>query len=330
LNKKQFKRDLREKFGGKYVVAYWETIPHKESGEDVIHVGLAKAELTLAEAQDLPAEIDGVKVVYEYTGPVELLTTNFYDPLIGGVSIGAEDVTAGTYGGVVWKGDKPYFLTNEHVVSDTMNSNPAHPPLGHNIVQPGVIDGGTKIVGWLEKTGGMKERALKGEPCSIDAALIKPKRDFEPEEYVKLGHIDSVKHCNLQVGDEIVKVGRTTGVTFNEVAAVGVSANIGGIAWASPVQMEGLIMTRSSFVKGGDSGSRVWKTSTLEPGGLVFAGSIFTSMIIPAETICKKFNISFGDKEPGEVKPPEPEGNWLIRFFRAVWEWLKNLLGGEK
>ena len=326
VSRKQFKRHLQERFGGRYTVAYWETIPHEESGEEVIHVGLAKAELTLAEALNLPTEIDGVKMVYEYSGEITPLTTNYYNPLIGGVSIGAEDVTAGTYGGVVWdKKGKPFFLTNEHVVSDTMNSNPAHPPLGHPIVQPGVIDGGRKIVGWLEKVGGMKDRALRGEACDIDAALIKPNRAFSETEYITLGDIDDVKHTDAMVGDEIVKVGRTTGVTFNEVAAVDVSANISGIAWASPVEMEGLIMTRSSFVKGGDSGSRVWETKRMQPVGLVFAGSWLTSMIIPAQTIVDKLGVVFGDREPGEVNPPKPQESWLMRFFRAVWEWIKNI-----
>ena len=328
MNQKQFERLLKEKFGGKYTVAYWETIPHEECGEEVIHVGLAKAELSLAEAQDLPTEIDGVKVVYEYSGEITPLLQDYHDPLVGGVSIGAVDITAGTYGGVVYDSDtkEPYFITNEHVVSNTHNNDPSHPPEGWPIVQPGPIDGGVKpAVGYLHRVGGMKLSALDGEPCDIDAALIKPQRDYCDTEYIKLGHIDDVKHTDAKVNDKVVKVGRTTGVTFAEVGAVGVSANIGGISWSNPVVMENLIMTKKSFVQGGDSGSRVWEVEQMQPIGLVFAGSWLTSMIIPAQTIVDKLGVVFGDREPGEVNPPKPQESWLMRFFRAVWEWIKNI-----
>ena len=324
----KFKEKLRQVYGGKYQVAYWETRPHKESGDDVIYVGLSKADLTLTEACELPAEIDGVGVVYEYVGEITPLFRNYHNPLIGGVSIGAKDVTAGTHGGVVWKSGKPFFITNEHVVSNTSNTDPAHPPRGHRILQPGVADGGKKTVGYLEAVGGMKEAAMNGQPCNIDAALIRPGRDFLKNRYAELGNVADVVHRDARVGDQIVKAGRTTGVTFAEVGAVDVSANIGGIAWSEPVVMEGLIKTKRSFVQGGDSGSRVWEVDSMQPIGLVFAGSWMTSMIIPAETICQKFNVIFGDKKPGEIAPPQRPESWLMRFFRAVWSWIKNITGG--
>lgn len=324
----KFKEKLRKAYGGKYHVAYWETRPHEESGELVIHVGLSKAKLSLAEAQELPTEIDGIKVVYEYSGEITALTTKYYNPLIGGVSIGAVDVTAGTFGGIVRdKEGRPWLLTNEHVVSDTQNTDRNHPPLGHKIVQPGPLDGGVELVGDLYKVGGMKLRALMGEPSNIDAALVGPVREFYEDVYYELGHIESLRHAEAEVGDHIVKVGRTTGVTYNVVGAVGVSANIGGISWGSPVQMEDLIMTRSSFVQGGDSGSRVWKVSTGQPIGLVFAGSMFTSMIIPAQTICDAFGVTFGEEGPGEELPLPDSEHWIVRFFRMIWEWLKKLFG---
>jgi len=325
--REKFKRLLKERFGGKYTVAYWETIPTDDGKDMVIRVGLKKADLTLAEAQDLPTEIDGVKMVYEYSGEIKLLTHGYYDPLIGGVSIGAIDVTAGTYGGVVWgsKTEEPYFLTNEHVVSDTQNNDPDHPPVGHPIVQPGPIDGGVELAGNLAKVGGMKDAGLKGESHDIDAALVGPVRDFHASEYFELGQVKAFKHVPVEIGERIVKVGRTTGVTHAEVGAVEVSANIGGITWSEPMQMENLIMTKESFVKGGDSGSRVWEVKQMQPIGLVFAGSWMTSMIIPAQTIVDRLGVVFGNNEPGKPNPPKPQESWLMRFFRAVLEWIKNI-----
>lgn len=322
MNKKEFKKLLKEQFGGKYQVAYWETIPYEESGEDVIYVGLSKTSLNALEESELPDEIGGVRVVYEYAGKIQVLTRQFYDPLIGGISIGATDVTAGTYGGIVWKDKKPYLLTNEHVVSNTSNTDPGHPASGVKIVQPGILDGGTKTAGYLEVVGGMKEAAMNGRECTIDAALVEPARDFMEEEYIGLGEVESYKHAGVEPGVAIIKAGRTTGVTRDEVAAVEVAINIGGIAWANPVVMEDVIMTKTSFSEGGDSGSRVWRKDTMQPIGIVFAGSSMRSMIIPAETICKKFNVSFGDKEPSK-KPSKNKVSlfqrfifWLLTIFR--------------
>lgn len=335
---KKFKKHLLEQFGGEYVVATWETIPSTDKHRDeVIHVGLAKAEITLKEARKLPGEIDGVKIVYSYVGPIEVLTKKRYDPLIGGVSFGAIDITAGTFGGVVYenKTDKPYFLTNEHVVSDTSNTDPAHPPIGHPILQPGPIDGGnplTDIAGPLAKVGGMKLNALQGKPSNIDAALVEAKRNANPDEFFGLGYIECLKHVTAKVGDYIAKSGRTTKVTYNTVAGVDVSANIGGMAWSNPVVMEGLIQSRSAFVEGGDSGSRVWKIDTMEPIGIVFAGSFLTSLMIPAQTICDKFDVYFGYREPEDIPVAPEEPTWwgkIVNFFRNLWRKLTRPITGR-
>ena len=303
----QFKKDVNKYFAGNVDVASWEIEPVVENGEEVIHVGIAESNFQALNFRNLPAEIDGVKVEYYYTGKVELLKTDRHDPIIGGVSFGAKDITTGTLAGIVWDKDTgiPYFLTNEHVVSDTMNTDPDHPPKYHKILQPGPIDGGLyplNEAGLLKVVGGMKKAALQGKPCNIDAALVTPTRAFAKHTFLGLGDIPELEHVDAKKGDKIVKSGRTTGVTTATVGAVNVSVNIGGIAWNSPVTVEGVIQTTSSFVEGGDSGSRVWKTETAEPIGIVFAGSWLTSLIIPAETICKAFNVTFA-REPQDQKP---------------------------
>ena len=327
VSQEQFERNLREKFGGKYTVATWETIVHEESGEEVIHVGLAKAELTFMEAVNLPAEVDGVAIVYSYVGPIEMLTHGYYEPLIGGVSFGAIDITAGTYGGVVYDKDtdEPYLLTNEHVVSDTDNIDPNHPPMGWPILQPGPIDGGRKpAAGFLSRVCGLKEKALRGEPADNDTALVLGDRETNPCEFFGLGHVKEYEHVNLKPGDKIIKSGRTTGVTTNTVASVGVSANIGGMAWGNPVIVENVIQTKSAFVKGGDSGSRVWKQDTMEPGGIVFAGSWLVSLIIPAQTICDTFGVRFGKKKYNQ-------GGEEMDEQKSIWEmkelWMPIIIG---
>lgn len=326
-SKEQLREDLKSYFEGNKLVATWENTPHVDAaGDEVINVGLAEGVLSLKQAQSLPAEVDGVKIVYHYTGEVRLMkTTDYYDPLIGGISFGAIDITAGTLGGVVWDKEthQPYLLTNEHVVSDTRNTDPLHPPKGHTIIQPGPIDGGSIIAGKLEKVGGMKEAALQDKACNIDAALVRPIRGFASEEFWGIGEVINTKHAAAKVGDVIIKSGRTTQVTINTIAALDVSANIGGIAWNNKsVAMTGLIQTKSAFVEGGDSGSRVWRQADLAPIGLVFAGSYWVSFIIPAQTICDVLGVYFGQKE-GDHNPGESVKNCICA---RIWGFIKRII----
>lgn len=323
----KFKQDIETYFAHKpnenILISYWETTPHIEGNDEVIHIGITKFDLSEKEIEKLPSELHGVKCVYEYGSKITFLETQSigisqilnsslqganevwdtprvkYDPLIGGVSIGAIDITAGTLANVVW--DKvtgePYLLTNEHVVSNIQNIEPTHPPKDHPIVQPGVVDGGTidDLAGNLHVVGGMKSAGLNNESHNIDAALITPARAYTIDRFWGIGNIELKNHVEAEVGDTIIKTGRTTGITTANVHAVGVSANIGGIAWRDPMVMTDLIHTKpgNSFVQGGDSGSRAWKEDTMEPVGIVFAGGLYDSFIIRAQNICDAFNVTF-------------------------------------
>ncbi len=329
VSKEKFKQDLKKRFAQNELISTWENQPQiDKDGDEIINVGLAKGHLTLQQAQDLPTEIDGVKIVYHYEGEVRLMkTTDYYDPLIGGISFGSIDITAGTLGGIVWdkENNDPFLITNEHVVSDTKNNDPSHPPIGHPIVQPGPLDGGMSIAGKLVKVGGMKESAMDNKACNIDAALVRPIRGFASEEFWGIGDVKNYAHASVKPGDPIIKSGRTTGVTTNTVLAVNVSANIGGISWNSPVAMEGLIQSRTSFVEGGDSGSRVWRKDTMEPIGLVFAGSWLTSFIIPAQTICDVLGVYFGSKYANN--PDNPDENIEKKgLFSRIWGFIKRII----
>ncbi|NIU63493.1 MAG: hypothetical protein GWN66_23410, partial [Pseudomonas stutzeri] len=74
------------------------------------------------------------------TGVIRALQdhTAKWRPAPGGVSIGHVDITAGTLGCLVVRGDHIYILSNNHVLA---NSNEAEP--GDAILQPGPHDGGT-------------------------------------------------------------------------------------------------------------------------------------------------------------------------------------------
>ena len=94
----------------------------------------------LTESTTVPKTIDGTKTDVIETGPI----VAFQDPkqrlrpARPGCSIGHYQITAGTLGCLVKRGDQVYILSNNHVLA---NSNAAQ--LGESIWQPGKYDGGT-------------------------------------------------------------------------------------------------------------------------------------------------------------------------------------------
>ncbi len=319
----KFKEDVNKQFAHKHgediIVSMWETDPYIDIyGDEVINVGVTKFNLTAKEIKKLPSEIHGVKCNYTYESKITFLNLpgkqEKHDELIGGISFGAIDVTVGTLGGIVWDrstGD-PYLLTNEHVVSNGNNIDPNHPPVGHPILQPGITDGGSypdDLAGHLVAVGGMKAAALNQESHNCDAALVEPERTFSETYFLGLGEVTKKSYAQANKGEEVIKSGRTTGVKSSIVWATGVSANIGGMAWADPILMVDLIQVSpgNSFSQGGDSGSRVFKQSTMEPIGLLFAGGEVYSYVIKASIIEDTLNVRFNNEHRLWIAPQNPE-----------------------
>ncbi len=97
---------------------------------------------TLALADMIPDEIDGIPTDVQVSGPVEAMgTKDKIRPLVAGYSIGHINITAGSLGGFferIRDGHGPVLGSNRHVFTDTM----AGTPMEKRILQPGPTDGG--------------------------------------------------------------------------------------------------------------------------------------------------------------------------------------------
>ena len=118
-------------------------------GKAIIRVFTAKSGVG-----GIPKEQDGVKIVAQVTGPINVLgrvsahvlipstqsTTDRWDrPVPIGVSTGHPAITAGTFGSRVKDSNgEIYALTNNHVYA---NENLAY--IGDEVIQPGTYDGGS-------------------------------------------------------------------------------------------------------------------------------------------------------------------------------------------
>ncbi|MCE6999232.1 DNA/RNA non-specific endonuclease [Saccharothrix sp. S26] len=131
------------------------------------------------------------------------------DPVVPGVSVGHVRVSAGTVGCVVYDrlDGTPYVLSNWHVLHGPTGA------IGEDVVQPGVHDDNRTDRNRL----GRLVRSHLGAAGDCAVATVEDRR-FEAE-ILDLGvRVDSLGEPEL--GDKVVKSGRTTGVTHGVVRRV--------------------------------------------------------------------------------------------------------------
>lgn len=236
-------------------------------------------------------------------------------PAPGGVSIGHYKITAGTLGAVVRdrQTGQRLILSNNHVLANSNNARPGDP-----ILQPGPADGGrpdrdriailarfyplgytvapatcqyaqsyARFGNLLARVTGSQHQlqALKvqtGAYSLIDAALARPLEEhFVTEEYLGLGTVNG--HTHASPGMAVSKSGRTTALTSGTVRVVEATITI-QYDLTTAITFEDQIMT-TPMSQGGDSGSLLIKSDTLQAVGLLFAGSDQATLHNPIQQV---------------------------------------------
>lgn len=196
-------------------------------------------------------------------------------PLLIGASVGHFAITAGTIGAfpTLRKTGKKVLLSNNHVLANENRGK-----VGDAILQPGAIDGGTKAadtIGSLAdfvplKTSGanMMDAAI----ADIDDAVA---LDATTLTQSPAGTLKGTRANPLDIGDEVFKLGRTTGLTRGLVSAIEVDDvvvdyEIGSLRFDRQIEIEGA--DNVAFSEGGDSGSLIFDTQGFG-AALLFAGT---------------------------------------------------------
>jgi endonuclease G len=188
------------------------------------------------------------------------------DPLRGGVSISDEyHVAAGTLGGKVIdrSSGAELLLSNWHVLVADWGARP-----GQRIEQPGRLDGGSLI----NTVATLTRDAMV---LNLDAAVatLEGTRPLINDQ-LGLGAVVGVGPAEL--GMQLVKSGRTSGITYGRVTAVEGTARI---AYGSLDRMIRQVVTiepraaAEQVSAPGDSGSWWLDAATMRAIGLHFAGS---------------------------------------------------------
>jgi len=218
---------------------------------------------------DADADIRHIGQVYAQSqppDPAERLRTRVR-PLRPGLSIANANVTAGTLGAFVTDADDVrYALSNWHVLA-----GPASTDAGDPILQPAPYDGGTAVdeVGTLDRTAPLDPAGTN----TVDAALCL----LDEPQVDAIYPIGTVtRTAPAEGGEQVAKIGRTTGTTAGHVTAVeldgvrvGYGEELGELTFDNQIEVEG---EAGAFSAGGDSGSLVY-TDDAVAIGLLFAGS---------------------------------------------------------
>jgi len=236
-----------------------------------------------------PKHVNGVRLEIVVTGKIKPLAlmnvpwflpkkamslerTGRFRPMSGGCSIGHPLITAGSLGCAIKLGGVKYGLSNNHVLAAASSMQTPRARIGDPIYQPGVYDGGTEAdtVGALHWYQPLDEKGVN----VIDAALFKPAtQDLLSEEILDVGKITGVGAATE--GMNVLKSGRTTGVTVSDVidvdATVKVDYGVFGLTFEHQI-------ISNYMANGGDSGSALLNESNWNLVGLLFAGSSYVTV----------------------------------------------------
>ncbi|WP_342083628.1 DNA/RNA non-specific endonuclease [Dyadobacter sp. OTU695] len=228
------------------------------------------------------------------------------DPIVPGVSVANVKVSAGTIGGIVFDRENgtPYILSNWHVLHGPEGN------IGDDIVQPGPHDDNRINLNKLGKL--VRSHLGAAGDCAI--ASIES-RSVNPEIF-ELNVIPE-KLGEPELGDKVVKSGRTTNVTHGIVTRI---HTIVKIDYGRPVGEQSIgcfeigpdndhLPDDGEISQGGDSGSLwLFKSSNGKPSnilaGLHFAGEGQSdpdehALACYPRSVFDKLNISLTSIQPG-------------------------------
>ncbi len=272
----------------------------------------------LAESDVVPRAVDGVKTDVVETGVFRALQgpRDRWRPVIPpGVSLGHVNVTAGTFGCLVQRGDELFILSNNHVLADSNRGKPGDP-----ILQPGRHDGGTpqdriatladyvpldfggdaatcnvaraieQVLNTLASAAGSGHRVMAYQQTAgsnrVDAALARPDNPaVVTPEIFGIGRPQGARRARL--GTPVKKSGRTTGHTEGRIVQIDVTSQVAyGPGRAT---FHGQLMA-SGMSAPGDSGSAVLDMENYIVG-LLFAGSDAATLINPIQSVLQALNV---------------------------------------
>lgn len=225
-------------------------------------------------------------------------------PAPGGCSIGHYNITAGTFGTVVYDrltGSK-LILSNSHVLAVSGTGIPGDP-----VYQPAPYDGGTEedVIAYLER---FVQFVTPPFTNKVDCAVARPLNpDIISDEILDIG-VAPTEFESAREGMRIVKSGRTSCYTEGIVEDIHAVIKVSGYPQGELI-FEDQIIT-SHIGDPGDSGSAVLNADTGRIVGLLFAGSDTLTVVNKIENVLDSLNVS--------LAPPIVDLSGIISILAGI------------
>lgn len=295
----------------------------------VVFVSEKVPEGELPRALRIPRRINGLPTDVVYIGKVRLLGEQVarMRPAQPGISIGHYEITAGTFGALVYdaRSGEPLILSNNHILANQSNGRDGRAKQGDPILQPGPYDGGkvgSDTIARLERFAPLRysveqatcPAAARFEglvnslirtyrsgyfikvykqtplPNIIDAAVARPvDAGAVTDDILGLGRVKGVAPPEL--GAAVRKSGRTSGLTSGAIAYVDATVTVQLDENRFAVFEDQMMMGPMS--QPGDSGSLI-VDDRMRAVGLLFAGSTETTVANRIDNVTRLLGVTFG------------------------------------
>lgn len=239
----------------------------------------------------VPKAVNGIPTDVVATGELHAFPhRGRYRPSPGGVSVGHYQITAGTLGCLVRRGNALYILSNNHVLAN-INSG----EIGDPILQPGPFDGGQIPNDVIAQLSEYVPILFDGQANVVDCALAQASPSLVTPLSKCFGSISSIPQA-AQRFQVVKKCGRSTQLTRGIITDVNATVRVGYGTAGSALFQDQIIILGIPFIAPfsapGDSGSLVLNEFTNRPAGLLFAGSFTHTIANKIENALSLLNVS--------------------------------------
>ncbi len=245
---------------------------------------------------DVGVDVEALPIQMALTGGSPMARLR---PIVGGVSIAPINQNyAGTLGcfvkpASVANSPTVYALSNNHVIF-----NVDRVPFNTPITQPA----SETVISTINEVFAIANDKIIidfNSPNSFDAALA----IVQDNSLISLGKMLGIPNYTPQIAIplpnmEVIKSGRTTGVTKGRITAIkvnGVKVNYGTNGQPHVATFNNCIeivgVNGQRFSDHGDSGSVILEASTGKPVALLFAGDGVTTTACDFPSLCRRFNV---------------------------------------